>query len=549
MSLILRIMNKISYPKIDKEQLKELLLDVAQQRSVPDVLDLIVSRLAERANVALARIWLKQPGDICSVCPMQTECPDRTECLHLVASSGSSVQENGKSWDRLDGQFRRFPIGIRKIGQIAAHGEPVEITDIKEGNEWIVNQEWIFQENIHGLGGQPLTYKGEIIGVLAVFTRVPLNNEILSWLRMLANHIAGAITNARAFEEINCLKKQLELENVYLREEVSEVQAFGSILGQGPSLMNVIRQIDLVANTDASVLISGESGTGKELVAREIHRLSGRKDQPLIKVNCASIPRELFESEFFGHVRGSFTGAVRDRAGRFEVADKGTLFLDEVGEIPLELQSKLLRVLQEGQYERVGEESTRQADVRIIAATNKNLGNEVEAGRFRRDLYYRLNVVPINVPPLRNRREDIPLLARHFLEKSCNRISRPILSLTQANVLDLQKYDWPGNVRELQNVIERAVITARFDRLHFDLTPNDENNECYDNATRNTDKRKISEVLSEADMKGIERENTLEALRQCKWKIYGSGGAAELIGIKPTTLVSRIKKLGIKKPN
>jgi len=296
------------------------------------------------------------------------------------------------------------------------------------------------------------------------------------------------------------------------------------------------------------VLILGESGTGKELVAREIHKRSRRQNRPLVRVSCASIPRELYESEFFGHVKGAFTGALKDRAGRFEVADGGTLFLDEVGEIPLELQSKLLRVLQEQQYERVGDERTRQVDVRIIAATNRDLRKDVEAGRFRQDLYYRLNVFPIEVVPLRGRKEDISLLTMHLLELATKKLKCAKPRLTQAEMMKLQSYDWPGNVRELQNVIERAVITSRGDALHFDLPGLAVAKDPHPQPTAAWPESQL-DVVPEAEMQRRERENFLAALRRCNWKVHGPGGAAELLGVKPTTLESRIKKMGLKEPD
>jgi transcriptional regulator with GAF, ATPase, and Fis domain len=262
---------------------------------------------------------------------------------------------------------------------------------------------------------------------------------------------------------------RLELQNTYQQEEVLETESFGDMVGQSAALRRIVGQIDLVASTEASVLILGETGTGKELVAREIHRRSARKDGPSVRVNCASIPRELFESEFFGHVRGSFTGAVKDRAGRFETAEGGTIFLDEVGEIPLDIQNKLLRVLQEKRYERVGDDRTRRANVRIVAATNRDLKKAAAAGRFREDLFYRLNVFPIQVPPLRDRMNDIPLLARHFVELSARELKCARPRLTRAAVTQLQSYDWPGNVRELCNVVARSVILARGGALEFDL--------------------------------------------------------------------------------
>jgi PAS domain S-box-containing protein len=350
----------------------------------------------------------------------------------------------------------------------------------------------------------------------------------------------------QAEEEIQCLRRQLELENAYLNEEVLEAKAYGEIVGSSPALEGILRQIDMVGPTDASVLITGESGTGKELVAREIHNRSARKQRTMIKVNCASIPKELYESEFFGHVKGAFTGAIKDRAGRFQLADGGTLFLDEIGEVPLDLQSKLLRVLQEGTYERIGDEKTLKTDVRIIAATNRNLKEEVLAKRFREDLYYRLNVFPIEVPPLRERREDIPSLANRFLSQAASKLNLPLPQFTKANMLALQAYEWPGNVRELQNVIERAVITSRSGKLVFNLTKGNGGRE-------RAERRRVSEgaqpVLTEEEMKQRDRENILNALNQSGWKITGDGGAAEILGMKPTTLHSKIKKLGLKKPD
>ena len=451
------------------DALKDLLLEIGQQRSLDAVLRVVVDRLAGEEHIALARIWLIRAGDICSKCPMPDVCFDQARCLHLVASAGRPLVDDGPVWNRLDGGFSRFPLGVRKVGKVAASGECVAVLDVQRGHRVDCPPEWTRQEAIRGFVGQPLVFKGEILGVLAIFTRSPLSQHCLDWLRMIADLTAASIANARAFEEIQSLRIQLELENAYLREEVSDARAFGEIVGQSPALRSITQQIELVAPTDASVLILGESGTGKELVAQEIHRRSQRHERAMVRVNCASVPREIYESEFFGHAKGAFTGAVRDRAGRFELANGGTLLLDEVGEIPLELQSKLLRVLQEGTYERIGEEKTRAVDVRLIAATNRDLKAEVEAGRFRQDLFYRLNVFPIEVPPLRKRKEDIPLLAELFLQQASRRFNRECKGLSQGNIMALQAYDWPGNVRELLNVIERAVITSRAGAIRFDL--------------------------------------------------------------------------------
>ena len=318
------------------------------------------------------------------------------------------------------------------------------------------------------------------------------------------------------------------------------------IVGASSAYRKVLKRIAMVAPTDSTVLIQGETGTGKELVALEIHKISRRKDQPLVRVNCASIPKELYESEFFGHVRGAFTGAFKDRVGRFEAAHGGTLFLDEIGEVPLDLQSKLLRALQEKQYERVGDERTKRADVRIIAATNRDLKQEVEAGRFRQDLYYRLNVFPVEVAPLRERREDIPLLAKYFVGLLAKELKCPKPRLTEAGVASLKNYDWPGNVRELRNVIERAIIVAGGKALDFEL-PMANVAPMLSLPVFETRDSVEPEFLTEPEIQRRERENLRIVLQKSGWKIKGADGAAELLGVKPTTLISRIKKMGLKR--
>jgi DNA-binding NtrC family response regulator len=317
------------------------------------------------------------------------------------------------------------------------------------------------------------------------------------------------------------------------------------IVGESRGLQRILNRIQIVAPTDSTVLILGETGTGKELIAKEIHQRSTRADQPLVRVNCASVPKELYESEFFGHVKGAFTGAFKDRVGRFEAANGGTLFLDEVGEIPLDLQSKLLRALQEKQYERVGDDRTRRVDVRIIAATNRDLKAEVAAGRFREDLYYRLNVFPLEVVPLRQRKDDIPMLARHFIDAAARETKCPKARLTPAGIAALQNYDWPGNIRELRNVIERAVILARGGALEFDLPIAPTTIVVTDQVPAKD--LPDSEFLTEPELLRRERDNLLIVLEKTGWKIKGADGAAELLGIKPTTLLSRIKKMGLRR--
>ena len=342
---------------------------------------------------------------------------------------------------------------------------------------------------------------------------------------------------------ITCIdrEKALELENARLRDQLHQDRRPAQMIGAGPAFQKVLEQVRMVAPTCANVLLLGESGTGKELVATAIHEQSDRRQKPFVRVNCASIPKDLFESEFFGHVRGAFTGAVKDRVGRFEMARDGTLFLDEIGEIPLDLQAKLLRVIQEGQFERIGEERTRTVNVRLVCATNRDLETEAKAGRFREDLYYRLSVFPIELPPLRDRPEDIPALAEYFLQLSANRIGLPIPKLSRENLRQLQSYDWPGNVRELQNAVERAVILARnHGRLQFTLgdarRPDQPAPRSRPPATSATP------VASLRDLKTTERALIESALAQTNGKIYGPDGAAALLGLKPTTLASKITR-------
>ncbi len=342
------------------------------------------------------------------------------------------------------------------------------------------------------------------------------------------------------------LKQEIERERDYLREEVSVSMNFGRIVGKSPGLRTMLSRIEAVAATPANVLILGESGVGKELVARAIHAQSQRSGAALVKVNCASIPKELFESEFFGHVKGAFTGAQRDRIGRFQLADGGTIFLDEVGEIPMDLQGKLLRVLQESEFERVGDDVTRSVDVRVIAATNRNIEELMVAGKFREDLFYRLSVFPIEVPPLRQRREDVIQLAQHFLESICRDFGRAPLKLTKNHAASIKAYDWPGNVRELKNVIERAVILSTGNTLRLDLSiPN----RGFGPAAAD-DGRQVTpdHVLTDGQMREFQKQNIIAALNATGWKVAGKNGTAELLGVRPTTLYDRLRSFGISKP-
>ncbi|MCK5326922.1 MAG: sigma 54-interacting transcriptional regulator, partial [Woeseiaceae bacterium] len=328
-------------------------------------------------------------------------------------------------------------------------------------------------------------------------------------------------------------------------EEVNVAMNFGRIVGTSPALQQMLKRVEAVADTPASVLLLGESGVGKELVAHAIHARSPRSEGPMVKVNCASIPKELFESEFFGHVKGAFTGAHRDRIGRFQLADGGTLFLDEVGEIPLELQSKLLRVLQESEFERVGDDVTRSVDVRVIAATNRSLEQQIVDGKFREDLFYRLSVFPVEVPPLRERGDDVIQLAQEFLEKTCKDFGREPMTLTRGQANKLRQYGWPGNVRELKNVIERAVILSRGNvlRLEASLPELTLTDQAPSGAAVSA-----TAFLTEKEMREFQKNNLLDVLKLANWRVSGANGAAELLGVKPTTLADRIRTFGIRKP-
>jgi len=525
--------------------LKDLLLEMAQERDLAALLPLIVQRLAESSeDVVLARIWLLGPPDACATCKNAPLCPEKQQCLHLAASA---IRTRGGPVivDRaLKGAFRRIPIGAFKVGKVLAKRTPLVVGDTTN-DPHIARPEWIRAEGIQSFGGHPLLYREDVLGVLGVFVRVKLDDGALDVLRLLASHAAAAIASARAFDQIGRLQQRLERENEYLREVVTARDA-SNLVGSSAAALQIKEQIELVAPTDASVLITGESGTGKELVAEAIHRRSLRSSAALIRVNCAAIPRELYESEFFGHKKGAFSGASNERVGRFEAADGGTLFLDEVGEIPIDLQGKLLRVLQEGTFERVGETRSRRVDVRIVAATNRDLAREVAEGRFRQDLFYRLSVFPIETPPLRSRREDVPLLAEHLITRICRRMHREPPSLGAAQLRALEGYYWPGNVRELANVLERAVISTPRTAAELVLPPLESPSErSAPKVSGAPPPAPATRIVSEAEMRRLERANLELALEAAQGRIYGRGGAADLLGVKPTTLASRLKKLAL----
>ena len=392
----------------------------------------------------------------------------------------------------------------------------------------------------------PLSVGGDaVFGALSfAMTREDGNwTELLvKQLSLVAQIFANALARKKANEEllsaiseIERLKERVEAENVYLREDIKMEYDSDDLIGQSDGLRYVMYRMEQVAGTDATVLVLGETGTGKGVVAHAIHERSQRKDRPLITVNCAALPANLIESELFGREKGAFTGSHSRQMGRFEVADKGTIFLDEVGELPLELQAKLLRVIQDGEFERLGNPHTTKVDVRIIASTSRNLHEEIGKGRFREDLYYRLNVFPITIPPLRQRQEDVPLLVDHFIKKFCRKMGRDIKTIPREVMKSLQDYSWPGNIRELEHVIERAVITTQGSVLHLA-----EKIDAVKNADRSANPLSICDV---------EREHILKVLEKANWRIEGQRGAATVLGLNPSTLRSRMQKLGIYRPD
>ncbi len=531
--IVKNVLQDISFNSISKR--------IVEKAPVEETLGEVISLIMENQSHALARVWLIKRGDICDVCPMRPECPDQKRCLHLKASKGRDLAGHTR-WTDLEGRYSRFPIGVRKIGFVAESGESILLNDLdRTEHSWIVDRKWIKKEGIKSVAAHPLRFQDDILGVISVFSRQRISSEDFEWLRVFADQASIGIANARAFEEIERLRQKLADENEYLREEIREVAHHKFLVGDSPVWEKILHQIELVAGSDATVLLTGESGTGKELVARAIHEVSRRRDRALVRVNCAAISGELFESEFFGHAKGAFTGAIKDRKGRFQLADGGTIFLDEIAELPKDMQGKLLRVLQENQFERVGDDLTRTVDVRVIAATNRDLKEEVKERRFREDLYYRLSVFPIHLPPLRERSDDIEPLTRHFVDRFSRKMRCSSLDVSEEDIQALKSYSFPGNVRELENIIERAMILSQCDSLNVSLP------QILDRMIvgRKVVPSEQNQILTQKELKDLERENIVRALQATGYKVYGANGAAELLDSKPTTLMSRIKSLKI----
>jgi PAS domain S-box-containing protein len=785
------------------EPVLSLAVSVAAERGVQGVLDTIVRGLAAQPFIALVRIWLALAGDVCDSCFLRTSCRNQTECLHLMASAGNPSNSPGEDWTFLQGHFRRIPLNSSKVGEVGTTEIPILIKDFAPENDWIVRPDWARREGIRSFVGHPLVFQGKNLGVLALFSRECLSEQDSAWLGIFAKQAAVAIANARAFEEIARLRRQLELENAYLheniedrkraeeelqrsafyldegqrlahsgswsfapsgicdywsqelyhilgfdatkgiptiadylnivhpedrkivegtiermvaevigcdlktriirpdgelrvircvgrpvgengavtrfigtlmditeqermtqelrqiidsipqligalntdgkiqyvnesvleysgltsedvdadnfrsrlfhpddierleeerqhylkegqpfqlemrtrgkdglyrwflihykplrdqngrivrwyatgtdiddrkrdeellkketlalREELNRTSMFEEIVGSSEVLRAVLRQITKVAPTDSTVLITGETGTGKELIARAIHKRSGRSARAFVSVNCAAIPQSLIASELFGHEKGAFTGALQRRLGRFELAEGGTIFLDEIGDLPADTQNTLLRVLQEREFERVGGTETIRANVRVIAATNSDLKIAMAEGHFRSDLFYRLNVFPIEVPPLRDRKEDVPMLVEYFIDRYASKAGKKIRSINKTSLQLLQSYSWPGNIRELQNVIERAVIVCETESLVIG-----ENWLSLNRIKTPLLSRPLSEELIAREKERIEA-----ALAETNGRVSGPLGAATKLGVPRSTLDSKIRSLKI----
>lgn len=639
------------------EPLLSLAATVTSDQHVESVLRNIVQGLASQPGVALTRIWLLPSADLPGPRQAPSDSPERAGYLRLAASAGTPANSPGEDWSFLQGHFSRMSTKIGKVGEVAANRNPILIKDLAAQNDWIVRPEWAKREGIRSFAGHPLIFRDELLGVIGVFSRKSLVEQEFTWLGLFANQAAIAIANARAFEEVHRLERQLRQivdaipqtiavlspdgtplyvnqtlleytgltiqevmagdfrdrafhsedvarlrsdrlealsrckpfeneqrirrkdgqyrwfliqykplhdeqgrvirwcaagtdiddrvraeqrtrnENLALREQIERDSMFEDIVGSSDALNKVLHQLRKIAASDSTVMILGETGTGKELIARAIHKWSSRAARAFIAVNCAAIPPSLIASELFGHEKGAFTGATQRRLGRFEAASGGTIFLDEVGDLPPEIQIALLRVLQEREVERVGSDKPIPVDVRVLAATHRDLEKLASDGKFRQDFLYRLNVVPIRMPSLRERAADIPLLIEYFISRFGKKTGKQFSTIDKKSLKLLQEYDWPGNIRELQNVIERAVILSDSDTFAVDET---------------WLKREPSEVprptaALSGELLRQERNMIEAALSESRGRVSGPAGAAAKLGVPTRTLDSKIKRLGIDK--
>lgn len=527
-------------------RITEQLANVREFGDVTAVLDALAQGLVEHGDLAAVLIWLFVPDSECPHCA-HLASRDDDPMLHSLARAGRVHPDHMKTHHRLPLGWNgpgvaaetRTPFLVNDIQSVVAayRADPASSPLMSLGKNWDADMEWCDWGGFEGGAVYPLIVRGdELVGAFAAIAHRTVTEEEFAHLGVFAHQAAISIRSAQLLQEANRLRARLSEENAYLNEEIRFEAGFEGIVGSSQALRATQRLIEQVAKTESTVLLLGETGTGKELIARAIHAMSPRASRPIIKINCGAISPNLVESELFGHERGAFTGAAHRRLGRFELADGGTLFLDEVGELPPEAQIKLLRVLQEQEFERVGGDRTIRVDVRLIAATNRDLEAEVLAGRFRPDLYYRLNVFPVRVPPLRERVDDIPLLSRHFVEHFGRKMAKPLQDVSAGFLERLQSYAWPGNVRELQNVIERACVLAESAIVDSGDIPLG---------------RPLVPAGSEdglVTMEEMERRHIRRALETCGGRIQGAQGAATLLGLHPNTLRSRMERLGIPLP-
>jgi PAS domain S-box-containing protein len=505
----------------------EIAMVLARKDTLRGILHRCAETMVRHLDAAFARIWtIKNEGAE----------------LELEASAGM--------YTRLDGRYSRIPFGQFKIGLIAQERRAHLTNDVRNDPR-IDNKDWAKAEAMIAFAGYPLVVEDRVVGVMGMFSRQALTQGTLETLAFIADGIAHGIERKRgedeqvqataklerAFAEIKLLKDQLYRENLALRDEVDRASMFEEIVGASPALKAVLSRASKVAVTDSTVLLTGETGTGKELIARAIHKRSRRSTCAFVAVNCAAIPASLIVSELFGHEKGAFSGAVQRRLGRFELAEGGTIFLDEVGELPAETQIALLRVLQEREFERVGSSQTIRADVRVIAATNRNLEAAIAAGTFRSDLFYRLSVFPIEIPPLRERKEDIPLLVEYLVSRFARKAGKSIHGINKTTLDLLLSYPWPGNIRELQNVVERSVIVCETENLSVDESWLSRKPVASQPQTR----------LELSQLAAQEKEMIEAALRESGGRVFGPSGAAAKLGIPGTTLDSKIRSLKINK--
>ena len=525
------------------ELLRQITRQVATTEDLPTVLQSIVMAIAGLPGILTSRVFLLRDFQQCDLCrvrgPTGVLAGGVTgPALHLSASAGVlSSQDEQHHVLPLD-----FPVAPVRVFNTR---EPDRIESILADQRHPMPPEVVAMLQAVGAAGAaayPLLSQGEALGVIGMVSTRVLSDEEFELLGIFADQAAMAIKSAYLYRDLARYRDRLEVENAYLQEEIQQERGFEGIIGDSPALRAVLRKVQQVSRVETTVLLTGETGTGKELIARALHEGSPRKERPLIKVNCGAIPQGVVESELFGHEKGAFTGALNRRIGRFELAHNGTLFMDEVGELPLDTQVKLLRVLQEQEFERVGATRPQQVDVRLVAATNRDLDKEVAENRFRSDLYYRLNVFPIRIPPLRERPSDIPLLVRHFLAQFQRKLAKPLKGVTPDSMTWLESYHWPGNVRELQNVLERACVLADSPVVEVSESLGARPRAGGAPAATGNGPTAPAGIIP---LEENERIHIRRALAAANGKVHGPAGAAAMLGINPSTLRSRMQKLGI----